>query len=166
LGLVLCRPGDPDAGLNGGLHMSEAQVIRCANCGALNRAPAGKLAQGLRPVSGRYEQPLSADLRESDSVFNNSSAKQDRSAAPLTIIPPQKRTDPELIVDSLTQREIEVLKHIAEGYSTKELAAILGITFKTAACHRTHIMEKLGIHNTARLVRYALEEGIVEGRRA
>ena len=35
-----------------------------------------------------------------------------------------------------------------EGYSTKELAAILGITFKTAACHRTHIMQKLGIRNT------------------
>jgi DNA-binding NarL/FixJ family response regulator len=132
--------------------MSEAQEIRCATCGTLNRVPAGKLA-------------LSADLRESHGVYKNSSAKEYRSDAPISIIPPQKRIDPELIVDSLTHREIEVLKHIVEGYSTKELAAVLGIAFKTATCHRAHIMNKLGIHNTALLVRYALDKGIVDGRR-
>ena len=61
----------------------------------------------------------------------------------------------------LTTREIEVLKRIAEGNTTKEVAAILGITYKTAVCHRSHIMEKLGIHDTATLVRYAIREGIV-----
>lgn len=145
--------------------MSEAQIIRCAHCGALNRAKAGKVAQGRRPVSEGHQQPLSADLRNSDGLCNRSSAHDDRSAAQLTITPPQKRINPELIVDSLTGREIDVLKHIVEGYSTKELAAILGITFKTAACHRYRIMEKLGIHNTARLVRYALDKGILEGKR-
>jgi DNA-binding NarL/FixJ family response regulator len=70
--------------------------------------------------------------------------------------------DSELIVDPLTHREIEVLKHIVEGYSTKELTGILGIAFKTAACHRARIMDKLHIHNTALLVRYALDKGIVE----
>jgi thioredoxin 2 len=38
--------------------MSNAQVIRCANCGALNRVPDEKLAQGLKPVCGRWERPL------------------------------------------------------------------------------------------------------------
>jgi len=61
----------------------------------------------------------------------------------------------------LTTREIEVLKRIAEGNTTKEVAASLGITYKTAVCHRSHIMEKLGIHDTATLVRYAIREGIV-----
>jgi PAS domain S-box-containing protein len=61
----------------------------------------------------------------------------------------------------LTTREIEVVKRIAEGKTTKEVAAILGITYKTAACHRSHIMEKLGIHDIATLVRYAIREGIV-----
>jgi len=61
----------------------------------------------------------------------------------------------------LTTRETEVLKRIAEGNTTKEVAAILGITYKTAVCHRSHIMEKLGIHDTATLVRYAIREGIV-----
>ena len=63
--------------------------------------------------------------------------------------------------DSLTRREREVLKWIAEGYSTKELASLLGITFKTASCHRTRIMDKLGIHNLATLVRYAIREQII-----
>jgi len=63
--------------------------------------------------------------------------------------------------EPLTPRELEVLKCIAEGYSTKELAGMLGITFKTASCHRSHIMDKLGLHNLADLVRYAIRERIV-----
>jgi len=62
----------------------------------------------------------------------------------------------------LTAREIEVLTCIAEGYSTKQVAGILGVSFKTAACHRQHIMNKLGIHETAGLVRYAIREGIAD----
>lgn len=62
----------------------------------------------------------------------------------------------------LTRREVEVVKHIAEGNSTKRVAEILGITFKTAACHRYRIMDKLGIHETANLVRFAIRQGMVE----
>jgi DNA-binding NarL/FixJ family response regulator len=61
----------------------------------------------------------------------------------------------------LTRREVEVLTLIAKGNSTKELAFQLGITFKTAACHRYHIMEKLGVHEMASLVRYAIRRGLV-----
>jgi DNA-binding NarL/FixJ family response regulator len=62
--------------------------------------------------------------------------------------------------DPLTQREREVLQLIAEGKSTKEVAAILGVSVKTADTHRTHIMAKLDIHDTAGLVRYAIREGL------
>jgi len=62
--------------------------------------------------------------------------------------------------DPLTPRETEVLKCIAEGHSTKQVAAILGITFKTAACHRQRLMAKLGVHETVNLVRYAIRQGI------
>ena len=65
-------------------------------------------------------------------------------------------------VEALTRREAEVLKHIAEGHSTKQVAGLLGITFKTAACHRYRVMDKLGIHETASLVRYAIRQGMVE----
>lgn len=64
--------------------------------------------------------------------------------------------------DALTARETEVLKCIARGHSTKKVAAMLGITFKTAACHRYRVMDKLGIHETANLVRYAIRNGMVE----
>ena len=64
--------------------------------------------------------------------------------------------------DDLTNREIEVLKCIAEGHSTKQVAGLLGITFKTAACHRYRLMDKLGIHDTATLVRYAIRNGIIQ----
>ena len=56
----------------------------------------------------------------------------------------------------LTTREHEVLSLIIDGYSTKQIAAKLGIAFKTAACHRGHIMAKSGASNTADLVRRTL----------
>ena len=61
----------------------------------------------------------------------------------------------------LTAREREVLQLVAEGKTTKEIASILGISFKTAESHRTRIMEKLNIHETAGLVRYAVRHGLV-----
>lgn len=63
--------------------------------------------------------------------------------------------------DTLTRREREVLQLVAEGKSTKEAAAILGVSVKTADTHRTHIMTKLDIHDTAGLVRYAIREGLI-----
>ena len=62
----------------------------------------------------------------------------------------------------LTDRERQVVTLIAEGTSTKEVAARLGISVKTADCHRTRIMDKLNVHQTASLVRYAIRQGFVE----
>ena len=57
-------------------------------------------------------------------------------------------------MEELTARELEVLRYIAEGHSTKEIGARLGITFKTAACHRHRLMQKLDVHGTGALVRH------------
>src|SRR5205807_926946 len=62
-------------------------------------------------------------------------------------------------VSSLTPRELEVLKLIAAGLSTKQIAVSLGISFKTACCHRSRLMDKLGIHEIAGLTRYAIRKG-------
>jgi DNA-binding NarL/FixJ family response regulator len=62
----------------------------------------------------------------------------------------------------LTDRERQVVTLVAEGNSTKEVAARLGISVKTADCHRTRIMDKLNVHQTANLVRYAIREGLVQ----
>jgi DNA-binding NarL/FixJ family response regulator len=64
--------------------------------------------------------------------------------------------------DGLTPREREVLQLVAEGKTTKEVAAVLGISVKTAESHRSRIMEKLDIHETASLVRYAIRLGVIQ----
>jgi DNA-binding NarL/FixJ family response regulator len=62
----------------------------------------------------------------------------------------------------LTLRERQVLQLIAEGKSTKDVASLLGISVKTAETHRTRLMQKLDIHETASLVLYAVRMGIVQ----
>jgi PAS domain S-box-containing protein len=66
------------------------------------------------------------------------------------------------IVFALTERERQVLVLIAQGKSTKQAAAHLGISYKTTDSHRSRILEKLGIHETASMVRYAIRAGLVE----
>jgi DNA-binding CsgD family transcriptional regulator len=63
---------------------------------------------------------------------------------------------------ALTTRETQILTLIAAGNSTKQAAFILGIRFKTAAGHRSQLMKKLDIHDTASLVRFAIRSGLVE----
>ncbi len=62
----------------------------------------------------------------------------------------------------LTSREMEVLQLIAEGKANKEVAAELGIGIKTVEKHREHLMQKLDIHDTAGLTRYAIGAGVIE----
>lgn len=61
----------------------------------------------------------------------------------------------------LSPRESDVLKLVAEGKSTKQVAALLGVSVKTAAFHRDRLMRKLNIHETAGLVRYAIRNGVI-----
>jgi DNA-binding NarL/FixJ family response regulator len=76
------------------------------------------------------------------------------------IIHPDESTD---AVEKLTTREREVFQLIAESYSTKELAARLSISVKTADNHRTNLMRKLNSHNVASLTRCAIKIGLVQG---
>jgi len=63
--------------------------------------------------------------------------------------------------DLLAPREREVLQLVAEGKTSKEIAELLGVSAKTVESYRAHIMEKLDIHQTAGLVRYAIRVGLV-----
>lgn len=63
---------------------------------------------------------------------------------------------------ALSDRERQVLQLVAEGKTTKEIAALLGISVKTAESHRSNIMDKLDIHDTAGLVRYAIRRGLIQ----
>jgi DNA-binding NarL/FixJ family response regulator len=63
----------------------------------------------------------------------------------------------------LTPREAEVLQLVAEGSANKQVAVELSISIKTVEKHRQHLMDKLNIHDTASLTRYAISKGIIEG---
>jgi two-component system response regulator NreC len=62
----------------------------------------------------------------------------------------------------LTGREREVLQLISEGKTNKEIARILSLSINTVESHRKHVMEKLDLHNTAEIVRFAVRKGIVQ----
>jgi two-component system, NarL family, response regulator NreC len=62
--------------------------------------------------------------------------------------------------DPLTSREREIVQRIAEGQTTKEIASALGLSVKTVESHRSSLMRKLDIHETATLVRYAIRRGL------
>jgi DNA-binding NarL/FixJ family response regulator len=71
----------------------------------------------------------------------------------------QHVTDP---IDLLTSREREVLQQIAEGKTNKEIATTLNLSVYTVDAHRGRIMEKLNLHSTGELVRFALRKGLVD----
>jgi DNA-binding NarL/FixJ family response regulator len=71
------------------------------------------------------------------------------------------RSGTQLASRTLTAREREVLQLIAEGKTTKEIGGVLGISVKTAETHRSRVMDKLEIRDTAGLVRYAIRVGLI-----
>jgi DNA-binding NarL/FixJ family response regulator len=73
----------------------------------------------------------------------------------------QKKLKEKSTWDTVTQREREILKLIAEGYLNKEIAQFLNISVKTVEKHRSNIMKKLDLHNVASLTAYAIEKGLI-----
>lgn len=69
--------------------------------------------------------------------------------------------DTNVALDTLTDREREVLRLVAEGYTTQEIAQQLVLSPKTVETHRAHIMDKLGLRSRSELVHYALRKGIL-----
>lgn len=72
------------------------------------------------------------------------------------------KLDPDTVqLSTLTEREIEVLKQIAEGFSNKEIGDHLFISHRTVDTHRTNLMKKLDAHNIAGLIKFAIKNGMV-----
>lgn len=74
----------------------------------------------------------------------------------------QKKMKTRSARDSLTHREREVLKLLAEGYINKEIGDLLNISVKTVEKHRANIMQKLNLHNAAALTAFAIDQGIAD----
>lgn len=77
----------------------------------------------------------------------------------------QNKTEPPvrpLADQKLTKREIEVLRYIAQGYTNRQIAEALFLSFRTINTHRSNLMQKLNIHDTAGLVRHAMSMGLIK----
>ena len=74
----------------------------------------------------------------------------------------RRKRAPDTAWDSVTQREREILKLLAEGYTNKEIGDMLFISVKTVEKHRSNIMSKLDLHNVPNLTALAIEKGLVE----
>ncbi|MGC4036681.1 MAG: response regulator transcription factor [Chitinophagaceae bacterium] len=72
----------------------------------------------------------------------------------------EKRTDKPEDLFNLSAREMEIVKDVCDGLSSKQIAVHLGITLKTVEVHRNHILKKLGLRNVAGLIRYMGEQEV------
>ncbi len=132
-------------------HSDQAYVEQVTSFGAagylIKQTSAQFLSQAIRAVSaGKTFYSPSISKQMSNQL----------GASPDHVGPLKKRGE------GLTSREIEVLQLIAEGSANKQVAAELGISVKTVEKHRQRLMEKLHIHDTAGLTRYAIGAGIIE----
>jgi two-component system response regulator NreC len=132
------------------MYDDEEYLLQCLELGAagyvLKDAPAPKLITAVREVyQGRkYLSPQVLEKLVDDfRARSQGSHGQARSS-------------------TLTPREREVIKMIAEGNSVKEIAAMLGLSVKTVEAHKFNLMRKLNIHNKAQLVTYAIQKKIVK----
>ncbi len=128
------------------MHDTEDYVLRALRAGAvgylLKDGSPSELEQAVRTVAagGRYLSPV---------VSGHLIAGLTRTPAPAA-------------ADPLTPRQREVLRLVAEGLSTKQIARQLGISPKTVEAHRSQLMNALDIHDIAGLVRYAIRIGLVK----
>ena len=129
------------------VHEAEAYAIRALREGAagflLKSAASVELEQAIETVT-RGETYISPELSKK-SLLEYGKASTDRAR-----------------LDSLSPRQLEILKLIAEGLSTKEKARRLNISVKTVESHRAELMERLNIHDVAGLVRFAIKMGLVD----
>ncbi len=126
------------------MHENEEYLFQMLHAGAsgymLKEAADTELISAVRVVSsGRfYLSPSAQSILVSDYVRDHGS------------------------YNDLTEREREILKLVAEGYTNNQIAERLYISPKTVDTHRTHIMDKLNLHNRVELVKYAMRRGLLE----
>jgi two-component system response regulator NreC len=130
------------------MHEDEQYFFEMLNAGASGympkRAAPDDLVSAIRVVSqgNVFLYPTLAKLLVKDFLHRSETSHGDKA-------------------DVLTPREREVLTHIAEGYTNREIAEMLVISPKTVDRHRENIMRKLNLHNRVELVKYAIERGLI-----
>ncbi len=146
---ILCAPSPPKI-IALSMHMEKEFITDMLRAGAsgyvLKDCAFSELALAIRTAAqGKtYLSPDIADLVVEEAVQNADSSTSSE----------------DLAFAVLTPREREVLQLIAEGRTTREIAAALGVSVKTIETHRQHIMEKLDLRSVAALTKYAVRVGL------
>jgi len=128
------------------MHQETQYAVRAIKSGAsgylTKESASAELEQALRKIAagGAY---VSADVAQQLAL----GAMPDHEAAPH---------------ETLSQREFEVFRQLVAGASVTEIAQALHLSVKTVSTHKTHLMQKLGVHNPAELVRYAIRHGLAD----
>ena len=108
------------------------------------------------------KKALGADLVSAIRAVHSGDSFLYPSAAKALMDDYRKQAEQPDIYESLTEREREILKLIAEGLTSRDIANALYISQKTVQGHRTKIMEKLDLHNRTELIKYAIRKGLVD----
>lgn len=131
------------------MHTDEKYVFQVLKAGAsgyvLKSGPAQDLAKAIESVHGGNPYFSPAISRK---IMDSYLSEEE----PEKVLPKGEK---------ITSREMEVLQLIAEGYTNTRISQLMGISVKTVETHRTHIMNKLDIHDVAGLVKYAIKIGLV-----
>lgn len=126
------------------IHEKGSMVAEMINAGARGYVPKSAAADELRDA---IRTVLNGKLYVSPSVLSS-------------LIDAERRISGTSAFNMLSERELEVLQLLAEGYCTKEVAGKLNISIPTAHTYRQHLMQKLDARGIADLVRYAIREGV------
>lgn len=138
--------------------------------------PAQLIAQGVHGFVDKAE-PINYVLQAVETVMGGGmffatnvppkSASNAGSLASMPHTPPSTKAGPAApslaAVQALSAREIEVVRLVAEGFSSKEVAVRLNLSVRTVEKHRANIMEKIGVREVASLVRWCVQSGLVKG---
>jgi DNA-binding NarL/FixJ family response regulator len=82
-------------------------------------------------------------------------------ATRVTLAQAQSQNGEQAPTEQLTPRQVEVLRMVVQGHSSKEIARVLDVSVKTVDSHRTSLMKQLDIHEVTGLVRYAMRTGLI-----
>jgi DNA-binding NarL/FixJ family response regulator len=132
------------------MYTGEDFIFKAISEGAKGYLPKNtsreELADAIRAIAagGEYFSPEVAD------IMLNSYIKKAK-----------QKNQPSMNLDELTKREKEILTMLAEGIPNQEIAAKLFISIRTVESHKSHIMQKLNLHTTAEMVRFAIREKLI-----
>ena len=143
-----------------GVHAEDRDLCMATYLKSVSTRQAFRMEYRLQRADGQYRwvEDIGVPRFDADQYTGFMGSAVDVSGRKGTYTPDEQSVR---LVFSLTERERQVLVLIAEGKSTKEAAARLGISYKTADSHRSRILEKLGVHETASMVRYAIRAGLI-----